>query len=60
MNVTLADDAQMTDDLESCGPEHMIFVVGESLRRSHNNRVTSVRAERVKVLHVTADDGVLE
>ena len=60
LNVALSDDTKMPDDLEGGSTEHVVFVVRESLRRRNNNRVTSVRSERVKVLHVAANDCVLE
>ena len=60
MDVALAHDAEMTDDLESGGPKHVVLIVRERLRRSHDNGIAGVSAEGVKVLHVAADDRVLQ
>ena len=49
----------MPDDLESSRPEHVVLVIWQSLRGRDDDRVTGVRAKRVEVLHVAADDSVL-
>lgn len=50
----------MPDNLDGSGSEHVVFLVGQRLRRRDDDRVTGMCAERVKVFHVAADDGVLE
>ena len=59
MDVTFTDYTEMPDYLKSSRSQHVVLVIGESLRRSHDDRVTSVCAERVKVFHVTANNCVL-
>ena len=49
----------MPNDLESSGAKHVIFVVRKGLGGGDYNGVSSVCTERVKVFHVTANDGVL-
>ena len=58
-HIAFSDDTDMSDDLDSGRSEHMVFVIRESLRRRDNDRVTGMCAQRVKVLHIAADDGVL-
>jgi hypothetical protein len=50
LNVTLADDAEMTDDVHCGCAEHVVVLIRERLRRSYDDRVASVDAERVEVL----------
>jgi hypothetical protein len=42
LNVTLADDTEMTDDVDGRGPEHVVVLVRESLRRSDDDRVSGM------------------
>jgi hypothetical protein len=37
----------------------MVLIVGKRLRRCNDDGITSMCAERIKVLHVTANDSVL-
>jgi hypothetical protein len=50
----------MPDDLDSGTTEHVVLLIGQSLRWGDNNGVSSMCTERVEVLHVATDDGVLE
>ena len=59
LNVTLADNTEMPDNLESCAAEHVVLVIRKRLRWCNNNRVTSVCTKRIEVLHIAADDCVL-
>lgn len=59
LDVALADDTKMPDDLDSSAAKHVVFVVRESLRRCNHNRVTSMCTKRIEVLHIAADDRVL-
>ena len=59
LNVALAHDAQVPDHAQRRGAQHVVVVVRERLRGGDHNRVACVDAERVKVLHVAADDGVV-
>jgi hypothetical protein len=60
LNVTLADNTEMPDDLDSSATKHVVFVIRESLRRCDHDRITSVSTQRIEVLHIAADDRVLE
>lgn len=59
LDIALADDAKMPDSLESDTSEHVVLIVGQSLRWSDDDGVSGVCAKRVKVLHVAANDGIL-
>jgi hypothetical protein len=50
LNITLADDAEMTDDVHCGCAEHVIVLVRERLRWSYDDRVAGMDAERVEVL----------
>ena len=58
LHVAAALDAQLGDDVERGGAEHLILLVAQGLRRRNNDRVAGVDADRVNVLHVTDGDGV--
>ena len=49
----------MTDDLDRELAKLVIVAIGERLRRSHHDRLASVDAERVEVLHVADGDAVV-
>ena len=59
MHITFAHDADVTDDLDRELAKLVIVAIGESLRRSHHDRLASVDAERVEVLHVADGDAVV-
>ncbi|KAI3491680.1 hypothetical protein L1887_43992 [Cichorium endivia] len=59
LDVALADDAEVADDLEGGGAQHVVVVVRHGLGGSDDDRVARVDAERVEVLHVAADDGIV-
>jgi hypothetical protein len=59
LHIALSDHTDVSDDLDRSGSKHVVFVVGKSLRGSHDDRVTSVCSERVKILHVATNDRVL-
>ena len=56
--VAAALDAQLGDDVQSSGAQHLVLVVGQGLGRSHDHRVAGVDAHGVQVLHVTHGDHV--
>ena len=58
LHVAATLDAQLGDDVERGGAEHLILLVAQGLRRRNNDRVAGVDADRVNVLHVTDGDGV--
>ena len=56
--VAAALDAQLGDDIQRSGAQHLVLVVGQGLGRSHHHRVAGVDADGVKVLHVADGDDV--
>ena len=50
----------MTDNLDGQRTQLVILAVGERLRGSNHNRLASMDAQRVEVLHVTNGDAVVE
>mmetsp|Transcript_72066 Transcript_72066/g.203447 ORF Transcript_72066/g.203447 Transcript_72066/m.203447 type:complete len:1095 (-) Transcript_72066:280-3564(-) len=59
LDVALADDAQVTNHLESALAKPEVFVVRERLRRGDDNGVAGVGADGVEVLHVADGDAVV-
>ena len=59
LDVALADDAKVPNDLERGGAEHVVVVVRECLRGRDDDRVAGVDAEWVKVFHVAADQRIV-
>ena len=59
LNVTLSNDTQVTNDLDSGSAEHVVLLITEGLRRRDDDTVTSVDAERIKVLHVADGNAVI-
>lgn len=59
LDVALADDAEMADDFDGGGSEHVVLLVAEGLAGGDDNGVTGVDAEGVKVLHVADGDAVV-
>ena len=53
LHVTLADDTDVTDNLDGQRTQLMVFRVCQRLRRSDDNRLTGMDAQGVEVLHVT-------
>jgi hypothetical protein len=59
LDVALSDNAKMSDDPDGSCAEHVVVLVGESLRGSNDDGVTSVNTKRVEVLHVTNGNAVV-
>ncbi|KAH0294696.1 carbamoyl-phosphate synth, partial [Aureobasidium sp. EXF-3399] len=59
LDVALTDNAEVTDDVDSSASQHHEVLVGQSLRRGNDDRVTSVNAQRIEVLHVTDSNAVV-
>ena len=59
LDVALADDTQVADDLDGSGAEHVVLLVAECLTGRDDDAVTSVDTERVEVLHVADSDAVV-
>ena len=53
LDVALANDAEVADDVDRGRPEHVVVGVRQRLRRRHHNGIASVDPERVKVLRGT-------
>ena len=58
--ITFADNTDVADDTNSQFTKFMIFTVGQCLRRSNNDRLTGMNTQRVKVLHITNCNTVVE
>lgn len=50
LDVALSNDAEVADDIDGGGPEHVVVGIRERLRRSDDNGVSRVDTERVEVL----------
>ncbi len=49
-------DAELPDDAQRRGSEHLVLTVGERLARRHHDAVTGVHAHRIEVLHIAYGD----
>ena len=56
--ITAAGDAELGDDIERGGTEHLVLLIRQRLGRSHDDGVTCVDANRVEVLHITYGDDI--
>ena len=56
--VAAAHDAQLGDDVQSGGAEHLVLLVRKGQGRGHHDGVPGVDAHRVKVLHGADGDHV--
>ena len=56
--VTAAFNAQLGDDLQCGGTQHLVLIITQGLARCHNNRVAGVHANRVNVFHVADGDDI--
>jgi hypothetical protein len=59
LNIALANDTQVTDDLDGSSTEHVVLLVRQGLTRGNDDTVTGVNSERVEVLHVANSDTVV-
>ncbi|KAH3666829.1 hypothetical protein OGAPHI_003278 [Ogataea philodendri] len=60
LNVTLTNNTQMSNHIDSSSSQHVVIFVGKSLGRSNHNGITGVDTQWIKVLHVTDSDTVVE
>ena len=58
LHVAAALDAELGDDVERRGAQHLVFLVAQGLAGRNNDRVAGVHADRVDVFHVTDRDRV--
>ena len=56
--VAAAGNLQLINDVQCRCTQHLIFLVGKCLGRSHNDGVTGVHADRIQVFHVADGDAV--
>ena len=56
--VAAALDAQLVDDIQSGGAQHLVFLIGQSLAGSHNDGVAGVDTNGVHVFHAADGNGV--
>lgn len=52
LDVTLAHDAQVSDDLDGGVPQHVVLMVVERLAGRHHDGLARVDSQGVDVLHV--------
>jgi len=50
LDIALSNHSKMSDDIDRRRPQHVIVDVRERLRRSNDDRVSSVNTQRIKVL----------
>lgn len=53
LDVTLSHNAEVPDDFDGRIPQHVVFVVVESLTWRHHNGLSGMDAQRVDILHIT-------
>ena len=58
LHVAAALDAQLGDDVERRGAQHLVFLVAQRLAGRDDDRVARVHADRVDVFHITDRDRV--
>ena len=56
LDVTLADNAKMTNNLNGSITKHVILLIRQGLRWGHDNTIAGMNTERIEVLHVTHGD----
>mgnify|MGYP007028319727 CR=1 FL=1 len=56
--VAAAFNAQLGDDIQRGGTQHLVFLIGQSLAGCHNDGVAGMHADRVQVFHVTYGDHI--
>ena len=59
LDVALAHDAQVADHIHRGRAQHVVVLITKRLAWRHDNRVTRVHTERVKVLHVAHRNAVV-
>ena len=59
LDVALADDAQVPDNVDGESAEELVLLVVQGLSRRDDDRLAGVNAHRVEVLHVADGDAVV-
>ena len=57
LHVAAAFDLQRADDFQCAVAQHVIFLVGQRLRRADYDGIARVNADRIKIFHVADGDG---
>ena len=50
LDVALADDSEVSDDVYRCRPQHVVVDIRERLRRRNDDRIARMNPQRVKIL----------
>ena len=58
LHVAAAGDAQFGDDIQGRSSQHLVFLVSQSLGRSHHDTVSRMHAHRVDIFHVADRNAV--
>ena len=59
LDVTLANNTKMSDNLDGSTSEHVVLLIAQGLTGGNDNGVTSVNTKRIKVLHVAHGNTVV-
>jgi hypothetical protein len=59
LDVTLANNTQVSYDLDGSTSKHVVLLIAQGLTGGNNDRVTSVNTERIKILHVAHGNTVV-
>ena len=59
LHIAFSHNTDVTDDANSQLAKFMILRIGKSLRRSNDDGLSGMNAQRVKVLHITNGDAVI-
>ena len=57
LDIAAALDLKGADHLQRAVAQHVILLIGERLRRTHDNRIPGVNAHGIQVFHVADGDG---
>lgn len=50
MNITLAHDTEMSNDVDGGGPKHVVITIRKRLGRRNDDRIACVDTKRIEVL----------
>ena len=56
LHITAARNIQFMDNTESRGPKHLVFLISQRLRRSYNDAVSCMDADRIDIFHIAYGD----
>ena len=58
LDVAAAGNVQLTDDIESRGPKHLVFFISQGLRGSHYDAVSCMDTYGINIFHITYGNAV--